>query len=93
MRLYVGYLDGTPAAAAELFLSRGGTVGGLHMISTRACFQRRGIGLAMTWHAAQEARSAGARHIVLQASAQGEPVYRRLGFASLGMLTEYQRRG
>jgi predicted N-acetyltransferase YhbS len=62
------------------------------MFSTRACFRRRGIGLAMTWHAANEARRAGAGHIVLQASAQGEPVYRRLGFTPLGLLTEYQMR-
>jgi len=88
MRLYVGYLNGEAAAASELFL--GGGAAGIHMVSTRREFQRRGIGLAMTWHAATEGARAGMEYAVLQASDQGAPVYTRLGFEAICEFTEYQ---
>ncbi len=88
MRLYVGYHDGTPAAASELFLGAGAA--GIHMVSTRREFQRRGIGFAMTWHAAAEGARLGMKTAVLQASDQGAPVYARLGFEAMCHYTEYQ---
>jgi len=89
MRLYVGYLEGEPAAGAELFL--GGGAAGIHMVSTRREFQRRGIGFAMTWHAAREGARVGMRTAVLQASDQGAPVYARLGFETVCRFIEYQQ--
>jgi ribosomal protein S18 acetylase RimI-like enzyme len=87
MRLYVGYWEGEPAAAAELFL--GGGAAGIHMVSTKREFRRRGIGFAMTWRCAKEGVEAGMEAVVLQASADGAPVYARLGFEALCEFTEY----
>lgn len=87
MRLYVGYLNGEPAASGELFL--GGGAAGIHMVSTRREFRRRGIGCAMTWHCAAEGLAAGLDLAVLQASEEGAPVYARLGFQAVCRFTEY----
>ncbi len=85
---YVGYFEGAPVAAAELTV--GGGVAGLYGISTRAAFRRRGFGRALTLRPLLDARATGLRHAVLQASADGAPVYRRLGFEAFGAITEYK---
>lgn len=85
---YVGYFEGMPVAAAELTL--GGGVAGLYGISTLASFRRRGFGRALTLRPLLDACAAGLRHAVLQASADGAPVYRRLGFEAFGEITEYK---
>ncbi len=88
MRLFVGYRDGIAVAASELFLSRG--TGGLYGIATRARFRRQGIGTALTWAAADEARRSGVRSATLQASQDGQGVYARLGFRVCCQSAEYQ---
>lgn len=86
MRLFVGFAGDMPVCCGELFLSHGGQVAGLHMIATRSAFRRRGFGLAMS--AALVSAGGNAPLAVLLASAEGEPVYRRLGFAACGIFAE-----
>lgn len=89
MRLFVGFAGEVPVASGELFLSEGGNTAGLHMISTREAFRRRGFGGAMTAALLEAGRNAGASLAVLQASDEGEPVYRRQGFEPCGLFAEY----
>jgi ribosomal protein S18 acetylase RimI-like enzyme len=87
MRFYVAWMESEPAAVSELFL--GGGVAGVHMVATAARYRRRGLGMALTWTALEEGRRAGMKSGVLQASAEGQPVYERLGFEPCGRFVEY----
>lgn len=96
--LLVAYLDGQPAAAAEVYRTASGSspagdaahldVAGVYNVCTLEAFRRRGLGAAITRAALLHARQAGCRHAVLQASGEGYRVYARLGFRDVGRFVE-----
>ena len=88
LRAYVGYLEGIPVATSELTVA-GGVVG-LYNVSTLEAYRRRGFGSAMTLWPLVEAAREGHGTAILQASAAGVGVYRRLGFEPFGDITEFK---
>ncbi len=84
---WVGYLDGTPVASASLFRCAG--VAGLYNLALVPAARGRGIGRAIAQAPLLEARDEGFALAVLQASAEGYPVYVDLGFQQDGAITQH----
>lgn len=59
-------------------------VAGLFNMGVAPSARRQGIGTALTQAACELARQQGCRHVVLNATAMGESIYRRVGFQSMG---------
>ncbi|MDQ7842592.1 MAG: hypothetical protein QN141_00675 [Armatimonadota bacterium] len=87
MRNYLGYLDGRPVATSNLFLSAG--VAGVQFVATLPEARGQGLGGAMSLMPLLEARQIGYHIGVLQSSAMGFPVYRRLGFQQVCQVEHY----
>jgi ribosomal protein S18 acetylase RimI-like enzyme len=77
----LGYLEQRPAAAAIAILSNG--IAGLYWVVTLPEARGRGLGEACTRLAGNRAFELGARRVILQASEQGEPIYRRMGYREI----------
>jgi GNAT superfamily N-acetyltransferase len=81
IRWYVARIDETVVGTAVLV--RTDDVAGIYNISVLPAYQRRGFGAALSWHAVAAGRDAGCRVAVLQSSAAGYDVYRRMGFETV----------
>lgn len=80
---------GAPVATSALFLDNG--VAGIYAVATLAERRGKGLGAFLTAEPLRIASRLGHRVGVLQASADGHPVYRRLGFTDFGALPLFVR--
>jgi GNAT superfamily N-acetyltransferase len=78
-------LDGSPVGAASLFQAAG--QGWVTNVGTVPAARGRGVGAAVTAATLAIAREQGDPSAWLAASEMGEPVYRRLGFRTVGRLS------
>jgi len=82
---FVGYVGGTPVAAAAVYVTHG--VAGIGWVGTVPARRGHGFGEAVTWTAIREGFRRGAGFANLQASPMGRPIYERMGFTTA---TEYR---
>jgi len=82
VRAVVARLDGRPAATALGCLD--GEVLGIYNVATVPDARRRGLGLAATLAILRDGAARGARLAVLESTADGLPLYHRLGFREVG---------
>ncbi len=85
-RVWIGYVDGEPAAAASAYEVHGMTL--VEYVAALPAARGRGVGAAVTWAAtlAQPTRPA-----VLLASDDGRPVYERMGYVAIERWTAWLR--
>jgi ribosomal protein S18 acetylase RimI-like enzyme len=77
-----GIVDGKTVGTCTVSLGTG-DVGALYCIATDPAYRRRGIATALTRDALRIIRESGRRVATLQASSEGEPVYRNIGFETV----------
>jgi len=77
----IAYEDDTPLATAQLLLSHG--IGGVYYVGTVEAARGKGLAEAVTRAVTNRAFELGAALVTLQATAMGEPVYRRIGYEEL----------
>ncbi|GAB4216900.1 MAG: GNAT family N-acetyltransferase [Roseiflexaceae bacterium] len=75
---YVARQNGVPVACSTLLLAAG--VAGIYTVAVEPSARRQGLGAAITLAPLYDARRQGYRIGTLQATAMGQPVYRRIGF-------------
>jgi predicted acetyltransferase len=71
-------MDGKPAATSLLFMNSG--TAGIYYVSTLPEYRNKGLGFYVTLAAMRAAKDAGYGEVILQATPDGEKVYRRIGF-------------
>jgi GNAT superfamily N-acetyltransferase len=91
-----GFGEADPPATVHLAVRRGGEivghtamnpwrgVAGIYSMGVSPAHRRHGVGRALTIAAARIAAERGCSHAVLNATDEGEPLYRSVGFESLG---------
>jgi GNAT superfamily N-acetyltransferase len=86
-RHYLGLLHGQPVATS--WLSIGAGVAGIYGVATLPDARRQGLGTALTLAPLIDARAMGYRIGILQSTAMGYNVYRRLGFQEYCQFSVY----
>jgi GNAT superfamily N-acetyltransferase len=81
VRVFSALVDDQPAGVSIAI--RTGDVSGVYGVATRPAFRRRGVGTAVSWAAVDAGREWGCDTVVLQASAEGLPVYALMGFRTV----------
>ena len=87
LRPFLARRRGQPVATSLLVVS--GSLASLHTVATLPAARRQGIGAAVSAAPLRAARATGYRVAILQPTAMGDPVYRRLGFSDCFALPRY----
>lgn len=87
IEFFVGYVKGKPVVRGLICYFA--QVAGLHWLSTHPAERKKGYGSAMQAFRLKRAKEKGYHVAVLQASAQGYPLYKKLGYQTCGEFKEY----
>lgn len=89
IRLFLYEANGNHLACGCLYFDSNNNAG-LHLIGTVPEARQKGIGRRVTEHLIAETQKANKKFCVLNASAMGEPIYRKLGFQVYGEIETYK---
>ena len=81
LQTVVAYDRDAPVAAAQVLMSH--SIAGVYWVGTVDGARGKGLGDAVTRAVTNRAFELGARFVSLQASAMGEPIYRRMGYREI----------
>jgi GNAT superfamily N-acetyltransferase len=82
---FAALMDGQPVGHSVVFLTIGRLgVAGIYNCGVVPAARNQGIGKTVTAAACRQAERMGCHHALLNATGMGEPVYRRIGFESIG---------
>ncbi len=84
---YYACVNNVPVSVSTVFYGSG--VAGIYSVGTLPKYQHRGIGTAITLAPLIDAHKRGYEIAVLTATAQGFPVYDRIGFRKLEVMEQY----
>ena len=87
---FIGYWKNEPVATTALLLDN--NVAGLYLIITKPEYRGKKIGSAMTVNALRHAQNIGYKEVILQSSAMGYNIYRRIGFEEYCKFQWYYRK-
>lgn len=88
IEFFIGNYEDEPVCTAEVVMEN--NVAGLYNVSTRASHRRKGLGWATTMFCLLEAKKRDCTAAVLQASVEGVPLYKKIGFIDVGEYQEYR---
>ncbi len=91
VRHYLAWLNGVPTATASLVLS--GDVAGIWNVGTLPEYRRRGIAAGLMHRATADAAALGYPATMLLSSAEGLPLYERLGYKTISTMRMFMRAG
>ena len=77
-KFFVACCDDKPVASSMLFVHE--NTAGIYYLSTLPSYRNKGCGLKITQAAMKEAKDAGFKDVILQATPMGLPVYKKAGF-------------
>jgi GNAT superfamily N-acetyltransferase len=87
-KMFIGYMNGEPAAICCSVMSDE-KFGGIYDVVTNPKFQRKGLGTYMTSIAIKNLINLGCTVVGMQASDDGQHVYKKMGFESFGTFRVY----
>lgn len=89
IEFYVGYVNNKPVVRGlTCYYAQ---VAGLHWLSTRIDERNKGYGTAMQQFRLKRAKTLGYHIAVLQASHEGYPLYKKLGYQACGAYQEFKK--
>lgn len=86
--VFIGYVSDEPVATSMLATTRSVRLAGVYSVATRPPYRGRGFGTELTRAALVAARVRGYDIGVLEPSAMGASMYRRMGFERVGSYLE-----
>lgn len=87
LHAFIGYIDQLPVTIGSLVLE--GDCVGIYDIATHPDHRRKGYGTYITSHLIKRAKEMGYKNLTLLASPEGQPIYQKLGFTSIGTFNVY----